>query len=600
MKNKTICLEGTINKSCLNIGIHNSNAAIWTYEKKEITLEKIETRCREIIAFMNSNNRKEKQSPHALQKLKEMGNGLCNSLLPYKIKEKIRKTDADFLIIALDNNLVQIPWELICIDDAFLCERFFMGRTVKTQQDIPEFKIRESDNMTKMLVIPNPGGDLKIAEKEGLNICEYIDRANQERQSGGNSIELVLNADIKRQEIKEQLHTYDIVHFAGHGHYDSINAGQCGWKLASENLTADDIEEMAGGESMPNLVFSNACQSARTERWDINAKGNSFGLANAFMISGVNHYLGTFWEIIDEPGSIFAQEFYANLISGTTIGEAVKSARQKLILESPFDLSWASYILYGCPEERYFPQTTHKTHFQRKITQTPLHTINMTRGVRPPIGWDVTKIKETRNWLLCIMIFIAMFCTFSIVNNSMDYLKMIQNNRMKEMLIKKSMEKQKRTDELFKELASISGGIKQAIKNDRKINIELIIDSKFRNEDKEDMLLAIVQNSLCDNSNYSILESRSQSLDKVLASLINKIRLKKIKTIEFRMPEVLVFITALDLEFSSPILFRITDVEKGTIIGKNIFEELNNNNSISSQKKVLTKKLLNTLKKYTP
>ena len=84
---------------------------------------------------------------------------------------------------------------------------------------------------------------------------------------------------------------------------------------------------------MPALIFSNACQSARTEEWTLREyfQEEIFGLANAFVLAGVKHYIGTFWEILDEPSSKFALEFYKNLISGMTIGEAIRKARLTLI-----------------------------------------------------------------------------------------------------------------------------------------------------------------------------------------------------------------------------------------------------------------------------
>ena len=107
---------------------------------------------------------------------------------------------------------------------------------------------------------------------------------------------------------------------------------------------------------MPALIFSNACQSARTEEWDIKEhfQDEIFGLANAFILSGVKHYVGTFWEIPDEPGSRFALEFYKALLSGMTIGRAVRESRLALIRQYGEEtIVWGSYILYGDPTFKY-------------------------------------------------------------------------------------------------------------------------------------------------------------------------------------------------------------------------------------------------------
>ena len=109
---------------------------------------------------------------------------------------------------------------------------------------------------------------------------------------------------------------------------------------------------MAGGAPLPSLVFSNACHSGRTGEWHVD-KGfeeQIFGLANAFLLSGVTHYIGTFWEILDSPGSTFAIEFYKALSKNVSVGEAVRTARKKLIVQfGEGNIIWASYMLYGDP-----------------------------------------------------------------------------------------------------------------------------------------------------------------------------------------------------------------------------------------------------------
>ena len=92
---------------------------------------------------------------------------------------------------------------------------------------------------------------------------------------------------------------------------------------------------MGGTGSLPALIFSNACQSARTEEWGIseNVQNEIFGLANAFILAGVKHYIGTFWEVLDEPSRRFALEFYKHMLNGLSIGDAVRQARLAVIDE---------------------------------------------------------------------------------------------------------------------------------------------------------------------------------------------------------------------------------------------------------------------------
>jgi hypothetical protein len=67
--------------------------------------------------------------------------------------------------------------------------------------------------------------------------------------------------------------------------------------MADGKLTAADI---------------NVCRSGQTEAWTLEpevAQG-IYGLANAFLRAGTQQYIGTFWEIPDEPSRTLAIEFY--------------------------------------------------------------------------------------------------------------------------------------------------------------------------------------------------------------------------------------------------------------------------------------------------
>ena len=115
----------------------------------------------------------------------------------------------------------------------------------------------------KMIVIADPKGDLKGAYQEGIRIRDYIDRdkdfINVSLRSG----------DITPNFIREKIRNFDFVHFAGHSDYNQQNPGESGWQLTSGTVKAQDIIKMAGTATMPALIFSNACQSARTEEWTL-------------------------------------------------------------------------------------------------------------------------------------------------------------------------------------------------------------------------------------------------------------------------------------------------------------------------------------------
>ncbi len=321
------------------------------YEELPVSMDKIEARCREVVETLNKTNRKGFITRDIFTKFRDIGQVFSDDLFTQRVKEKIRQTTADHLIVNLDDHLVQIPWELLHDGREFLCQRFAMGRVVRTRQNVVENSTaRTLAHPLKMLVMADPKGDLKGAYQEGTQIRDFID-------SSGDLINGSLRSEnITPDFIKEKIRNFDFVHFAGHADYDIENPQKSGWRLSSGNLSAEDIMKMAGAGAMPALIFSNACQSARTEEWSIkqNFHEEIFGLANAFVLSGVKHYVGTFWEVLDDPSSRFALEFYKQVVSGSTIGESVRQSRLALIEEYGEEtIVWGSYLLYGDPTFNY-------------------------------------------------------------------------------------------------------------------------------------------------------------------------------------------------------------------------------------------------------
>lgn len=356
---KTIYLEASLDKDILKIGIYIPGRPMRTYEEISAPMESIEKHCRKMAETLNRNSRKGGETPDVAENLKSVGRMLCDDLLTPRIKEYLGTSPADYLVLNLDDHLVHIPWELLWLDNDFLCRRFNMGRYVKTRQKISENTSRERKTPLEMWILANPGGDLPSALSEGMKVFRCTSRINQKETV----INPSLDSDIRPDRIKLKIKDYDFIHFAGHADYtsqtDPGGPGAGGWKLTDGNLKADDIYKMAGGSPMPSLVFSNACQSARTEKWEWSEdeRDGSFGLANAFLFSGVKHYVGTFWEIMDEPSSHFALEFYKHLLAGKTVGESMRTARLALAEEYGDDSAvWASYLLYGDPTFSYFGQ----------------------------------------------------------------------------------------------------------------------------------------------------------------------------------------------------------------------------------------------------
>lgn len=354
---KVLHLEITREEDSLKISVFEQRtgeeSTVRHYEETPAAMEKIGQRCHEIVETLNNANRKGRLTREVLMRLREIGQVFRDELFTINVKKKMEDSTADHLILHLDDQLVHVPWELLYDGKQFLCQRFNMGRLVKTRQTVIAGKPRILARPLKMLVLADPKADLKGAYEEGKQIRDFMDRDKD-------IISVSLLSDgITSDFIKEKIRNFDMVHFAGHADYNHEKPGQGGWRLSDGLITAQDISKMMGTATMPALIFSNACQSARTEEWGLKDyfQDEIFGLANAFILAGVKHYVGTFWEILDEPSRLFAMEFYKRLVGGMTMGEAMRMARLELIEKFGEEtIIWASYLLYGDPTFNYMEQ----------------------------------------------------------------------------------------------------------------------------------------------------------------------------------------------------------------------------------------------------
>lgn len=323
--------------------------AVKNYQERAYRDTAIREHIREITDLLNRANSRGKIGNDLLVRLKETGGLLFDELIPAEIKKRLFETHERHLVISIDETLVQIPWELLYDGTDFLCRRFSVGRSVSTKQPVSGVA-RSVNRPLKIQVLADPRGDLRAAYDEGVAI-----KARMEKLDDWVNVSL-RTTDIRSDYVRSKIRNFDIVHYAGHAEHSIERPEESGWLLKDGRLTADQIMSMTSRIPMPSLIFSNACQSGQTGQWklDENYEHRIFGLANAFLLTGVQHYIGTFWEIPDEAGAHFAVNFYENLVDGVAIGESLRQARQSLIEKYGEDtIVWASYMLYGDPTSRY-------------------------------------------------------------------------------------------------------------------------------------------------------------------------------------------------------------------------------------------------------
>jgi tetratricopeptide (TPR) repeat protein len=315
------------------------------YSQNTVSLEEIKKLSDEIEFILDKTEKGEANSFNCYEDLKKTGQLLWDVLLTRQVKERLKNETSRELILSLDEELTNIPWELFYDGKDFLSLKFSLGRVLRTKEEKVRPQYRSFSSKLKMLILVNPTGDLKSAYSEGIYIRNKFDKYRND------VIIDFKSTNIESLYVRKNLRDYDIVHFAGHCEYDQDNPKKTGWVFKEGLFNTEDILLMAESTSLPSLIFSNACHSAQENSTsDTSAQNRNYSLASAFLFSGVRHYIGTIRKVEDPLSLFFAREFYSHLIKGESLGEALRRAKLRLIQEYGFtSFGWVSYLLYGDP-----------------------------------------------------------------------------------------------------------------------------------------------------------------------------------------------------------------------------------------------------------
>ncbi len=346
-----------------------------------------------------------------INQLKSTGQLLFDAIFSVEMKHKLATTTSEDLVISIDDHLVYIPWELLYDGNSFLCLRFNMGRLVRTRQAIPKFTVRQTEIPLEILIVADPQGNLPSAHKEGYSIRDKLNNLED-------TIDMtIMNSGVKPALLGQKMCDFDILHYAGHADYDIKNPSNSGFLMEDGKLKASDINKMIGLKPLPSLVFSNACQSGHTDAWKVgnDYEAQIYGLANAFLLAGVQHYIGTFWEVHDESSLYFATDFYKELAAGTSVGEAIRKARLQLIEKyGEENIIWASYMLYGDPSFSYISSSRFEKEKGPKV-EVQAKDRHIVRGRKKAIEEVFDSSKENITWRFIFIISIIIFLSAIVI-----------------------------------------------------------------------------------------------------------------------------------------------------------------------------------------
>jgi tetratricopeptide (TPR) repeat protein len=341
-------------ESSLKMGLFAQNEPVATlkhYSQVPVSFEEIGDLCEEMIGILNRGSGREPAGQEQVKNMHKVGRLLWDHLLSRSIKEKLKSSLSVQLTLSLDEELIQIPWELIFDGSDFLSLKFSMGRLVRSKGESQSPRYRNLSDEVRMLILANPTGDLNSAYSEGLNIKNQFAHRREKVYVDFKS------TSIDKAYVKKNICDYDIVHFAGHCEFDKKDTRRSGWMFSDGVFRVEEILKMGQSSDLPALIFSNACHSAGLSCGLINSgyQEANFNMAGAFLFAGVRHYIGSIRKIEDIASQEFARKFYTQLLAGASVGESLRVAKLKLIKEYGLaSLHWVNYLLYGDPGFVFF------------------------------------------------------------------------------------------------------------------------------------------------------------------------------------------------------------------------------------------------------
>jgi hypothetical protein len=288
--------------------------------------------------------------------LNSFGEKLTDLLLDKPIAAGLRGCMGNHVVVVHDAEASRIPWETLCIDGKFpALEGGISRRYVAGNLSVAKWlEQRQHGEWLDVLLVVNPTEDLEGARKEGDRVEKLLGNRKYVKLSR------IDGKAATRARIRTEFSSgnHDILHYAGHAHFDPAQISRSGILCSDGPLTGAELAEIG---NMPSLVFFNACESARVRKHVVDKSKyvtkhirdrleRSVGLAEAFLRGGVANYIGTYWPVNDMSAEVFANAFYSHLTEGNTIGDALDKGRREVTNLKSQD--WADYIFYGSVDFR--------------------------------------------------------------------------------------------------------------------------------------------------------------------------------------------------------------------------------------------------------
>jgi CHAT domain-containing protein len=278
---------------------------------------------------------------------------LLASVLPGSLITELQRPEM-YLELGIAENLLKYPWELMHDEQRFLCRRHNVARYINATSfdfaptKIPSWWDAKLDKIRVLVIsVPSP-------EPRNGQVFGHLDAVESEARAVSAAVTKIPHCSVRwlKNPSFVDLHRelsnnrYHIVHYCGHAEFGGERQGRL--ILPKEDMPAQ-VWKTLMQKTEAVVCLLNGCETARQ---DGAFSGGRYGLARAVLDTGA-YLIGTAWNVNDEAAEAFANTFYGRFLTDlSSIGAALRSARDAAFAAVAEIPAWASYVLYGDPRLR--------------------------------------------------------------------------------------------------------------------------------------------------------------------------------------------------------------------------------------------------------
>jgi hypothetical protein len=262
--------------------------------------------------------------------LREIGRQIRN-LIPDVIRDILKAQGDSYIRIA--SNMHIVPFELASDEESleFLGASNRVGRIQISEHATIPGGVPDASALVVGPIQNEAAGWLPGAEEEMAAISDIL-------SSWGLKVSRLSGESLTRENLNAMTRGREIVHFAGHGVFS--DDAQPGLLLADGFISFEELAQTSLGNV--SLVVLSACSSGVALN-DASRK---------YFYAGASAFVAFVGPVTERAATMITAKFYEEIGRGTTLGDALRAAKNAQRIAQPDDSSWASLVLFGDPTRR--------------------------------------------------------------------------------------------------------------------------------------------------------------------------------------------------------------------------------------------------------